>query len=569
MRLDNWFITNPDTSQQEVLKVPINENLIVKGAAGSGKTNMAIYRANQAGDNTFVIVVYTVALKKMVRYGLSELGLDKDRVVHEWSWINRGIEISGDVFCFGKRCNYECQFCEEEAIENKTIERTNHVQYERIKKHPCEEECLTNKCQYNPDFHKCDLQSRSCADENILILKVGNTIRYFAYSHKYETPRTMEGKYILGEKKKIDAGIYNKIVNDGKYMSSYGQELTIRKKTIPLEISIDFDDWVHDRFYYNFYRRSHWFTEIEVSNFHFDQNAENIVFIPAGYLFKDKGIVNYIIVDEGQDFTLSNYSQNFIPQATKSISIFGDTNQKIYSDRNCNIEDIATRFNYPMLNLNFNYRVPKTIAKVAQTIPNPQIDLIANNKKNNGNSDYPSFPKPIIKKCDSEKDELQYILNRIQTEGLDDVAILLPKEEKIKEIQEFFSQNNIGTQVRIAIDIGETPLGNRKFHRIDTLDFTNLDLPSILTYHSAKGTEFDNVFIPFADDDNGIDRNAFYVAVTRSSSRLFVTYSRELTHFIEIDENVEHISKKPIEKCNQNDKDIIFSTQDSIIILKI
>jgi superfamily I DNA and RNA helicase len=48
MRLDNWFITNPDTSQQEVLKVPVNQNLVVKGAAGSGKTNMAIYRAKQA-----------------------------------------------------------------------------------------------------------------------------------------------------------------------------------------------------------------------------------------------------------------------------------------------------------------------------------------------------------------------------------------------------------------------------------------------------------------------------------------------------------------------------------------
>jgi superfamily I DNA and RNA helicase len=108
MRLENWFITNPDTWQQEVLKFPINHNLIVKGAAGSGKTNMAIYRANQAGNNSFVIVVYTVALKKMVRYGLSELGLDKDRVVHEWSWIHRGIEISGDLFCFGtKECT--CQ----------------------------------------------------------------------------------------------------------------------------------------------------------------------------------------------------------------------------------------------------------------------------------------------------------------------------------------------------------------------------------------------------------------------------------------------------------------------------
>lgn len=42
MRLDNWFITNPDTSQQKVLKVPINQNLIVKGVTGSGKTNTNI-----------------------------------------------------------------------------------------------------------------------------------------------------------------------------------------------------------------------------------------------------------------------------------------------------------------------------------------------------------------------------------------------------------------------------------------------------------------------------------------------------------------------------------------------
>jgi len=436
MRLDNWFITNPDASQQEVLKVSVNQNLIVKGAAGSGKTNMAIYRANQAGNNTFVIVVYTVALKKMIRYGLSELGLDKDRVVHEWSWINRGIEISGDLFCL---------------IGN----------------------------------------NRYGLDNDVLILKNASQIQYFIPCNEGDS-------------------------------------------TTSLKVTIDFDDWVEDRFYYTFYRRARWFKEVDVpANFHFDQNDENkFVFIPAGYLFKAKGEVNYVIVDEGQDFTLSNYSQNFIPEAKKSITIFGDTNQKIYSDRNCNIEDIATQFKYPILNLNFNYRVPKTIAKIAQKIPIPNLDLISQNRKNNGNSDYPSFPKPIIKKCNSEKEELQYILNRIRTEALDDVAILLPKEEKVKEVHEFFSKNNIGTQVRIAIDAGLTPFGNRKFRRVDTLDFTNLDLPSILTYHSAKGTEFDNVFIPFAEEDNALSRNSFYVAVTRSSSKVFITYSRKLTSLL-------------------------------------
>lgn len=176
MRLNNWFITNPDTSQQEVLKVSINQNLIVKGAAGSGKTNMAIYRANQAGDNTFVIIVYTVALKKMVRYGLSELGLDKDKVVHEWSWIHRGIEISGDVFCFGtKECN-----------------------------------CLI----YN---------HHTCCDKNILILKESNnSVRYFAYSG-----------YSGNDSKKLEAGVYREIIRNGKYLN-----FRIRQKNTPSKFQL-------------------------------------------------------------------------------------------------------------------------------------------------------------------------------------------------------------------------------------------------------------------------------------------------------------------------------------------
>ena len=449
MRLDNWFITNPDTSQQEVLKVPVNKNLIVKGAAGSGKTNMAIYRAKQAGDNSFVIVVYTIALKKMIRYGLNELGLDKNRVVHEWSWINRGIDVSGDVFCLKEK----------------------------------------NSIELNP---------------SILILKDGDEILFFLCNDKY---KSMYGDYDILDYK-------------------------IKKTSQPIEVSIDFDDWVEGRFYSTFLRRSRWFTQVKVLNFRFNSNDENLVFIPGGYLFKQKEDVNYVIVDEGQDFTLSNYSQQFIPQAKKAISIFGDTNQKIYKDRNSNIEDVARNFNFPLLTLKYNYRIPKSIAKIAQKIPVPHIDLLGNNKKNNGNSDFPSFPKPIIKKCNSKDEELQYILNKIQIEDLDDVGILVPKEADVKVVHKFFSENNIGSQVRITENIGTTPFGNPKFRRIDTLDFSNLDLPSILTFHTAKGTEFDHIFVPFANEVNSLERSPFYVAVTRASNRIFITYTGELTSLL-------------------------------------
>lgn len=451
MRLDNWFITNPDSSQQEVLKVPLGQNLIVKGAAGSGKTNMAIYRANQAGDNSFVIVVYTVALKKMVRYGLSELGLDKDRVVHEWSWIHRGIEISGDVFCLKGGNNYGI-------------------------------------------------------NGSLLILKTNEEIRFF-----------------------VSRDDYHLIINSRKFMT-----YEVRPVDNPLEVSIDFDDWVENRFYYTFFRRARWFKQIELINFQFTPNGVNFIFIPSGFLFKDKGIVNYLIIDEGQDFSISDYQKYFISQAKKAITIFGDTNQQLYKQHGTSIDNIASNFKYPLLNLNFNYRIPKAIARIAQKIPAPHLDLLSNNRKNNGNSDFPAFPKPIIKKCNSEEDELKFILNRIETEGMDDVAILLPNNNIIEKVHKLFSDKGIGTQVRYTVDLPE----NRgagiypMFRSVDTLDFTNQDLPCILTFHSAKGTEFDNVFIPFADDDNGIERNSFYVAVTRSSNRIFITYSRRLTSLL-------------------------------------
>jgi superfamily I DNA and RNA helicase len=449
MRLQNWFITNPDTDQIQILNTPISQNLVVKGSAGSGKTNMAIYRANQAQNNTFAIIVYTIALKKMVRYGMSQLNLDKDCVIHEWSWFNRGLEISGDIFCF---------------IGN-------------------------NRFGLNP---------------NILIIQTHDSIDYY-----------------------IDENLYSFAIQNGTF-----EGLEVAQTTNNIRVSIDFDQWVEDKFYYTFYRRSRWFKKIDVLNENFSpENKNKYVFIPSGFLFRDNQLFDYIIIDEGQDFSMSDYN-NFINNAQKSITVFGDTKQQIYSDRGVGIDEIANTFNFSPLTLNYNYRLPKTIAKIAQKVTMPNIDLITNNKKNNGNSDFPTFPKPVIKKCNNWQDELDYIIKVIENEGLDDVGILLYKNEDIVRVYDYFSQKNISTQVRYTIDLVDNINAGvfPKFKTIDTLDFFNNDLPCLLTYHSAKGTEFDNVFIPFCEESNNINRNAFYVALTRSSYQLYLTYSIQLTN---------------------------------------
>lgn len=103
MRLEKWFIANLDDSQRQIIIRDPNENLIVQGSAGSGKTNLAIHRAVQASafSDSYAIVVYTMALKRMVAYGLEALDLDKERIAYDWAWEHRGFDLIGDVYCRG------------------------------------------------------------------------------------------------------------------------------------------------------------------------------------------------------------------------------------------------------------------------------------------------------------------------------------------------------------------------------------------------------------------------------------------------------------------------------------
>ena len=190
--------------------------------------------------------------------------------------------------------------------------------------------------------------------------------------------------------------------------------------------------------------------------------------------------------------------------------------------------------------MDYNYRLPKTIAKVAQQIQDVNVDLLTNNMKDGGNSDYPNYPKPIVTKYSSREKELEGILNRIKMEDLDDVAILVPDESDVREVNDFLNQRGVNTQVHYRT-------GNVvPFRTVNTLDFSNNDLPCILTYYAAKGSEFDNVFVPFANEANTCKRNAFYVACTRSSRNLYISYTGKRTSFL------KDVSKENIVEIENN-----------------
>lgn len=250
--------------------------------------------------------------------------------------------------------------------------------------------------------------------------------------------------------------------------------------------------------------------------------------------------VDYIIVDEAQDFTgreideLSNAS-------VKSIMLYGDSEQQLYKEREnketstmertLTIEEIAAHLKLKQFELQKNYRLPTTIAALAEHISTDKT-LQAKCVKI-------GIEKPRIKKFEDWKKELDFIINEINTRNYTDVAILVPFTDperapynnfhrNIKNVSAYFDEKSFSHEYKMDA-FGSNGL---------EIDFES-SLPKLLTYHSSKGLQFETVFIPFCDypghDKWFIDRyqTPLYVSLTRSYRNLYITHSNGITRFFD------------------------------------
>lgn len=507
MRLEKWFISNLDDSQRKIIVQSIDDDIIVQGAAGSGKTNLAIHRALQAkGKGSYAIVIFTVALKRMIAYGMQALGLDKERIAYEWAWTHRGFDLTGDVYC--ERINPNILYYNNGTVIQEFI---------RTEKN--------DETTYGLKF-----ANRERGEYKMFYDAFGSVSHWLKgkkYNQTYITQQPEMGiiKIPCGIMTYRDSDLTGKVFcreinpNILYLVNDTNVRKFIRTERSETTYGLDFADWVADCFYRNFGRRVSWFKEenSHVSGFSVT-NSEKYILIPSGTMYKQsENKIDYLIIDEAQDFNVSDYQGRISAHKGKSLSLFGDTVQQM-NFKGSSIEAIANVLGYKRFSLDYNYRLPKSIAKVAQQLQDVKVDLLTNNLKDGGNSDFPNYPKPMITKFSSREKELEGIVNRIKMEDLDDVAILVPDETDVREVNKYLNDRGIQTQVHYRT-------GNVvPFHTINTLDFSNNDLPCILTYYAAKGSEFDNVFVPFANEANDCKRNSFYVACTRSSRNLYISY---------------------------------------------
>jgi len=200
---------------------------------------------------------------------------------------------------------------------------------------------------------------------------------------------------------------------------------------------------------------------------------------------------DYVIVDEIQDFTKKEI-QEFIRAARKHCFFFGDTAQSIYGGLKekeggtMPIEDILTLFDNEkrpkLFPLYSNYRLPLPIAKLVQYVG---IDLDTFNERI-----YKSIETemPRILQYDNYNLQIQAIIRIIKNKNLTDVAILLPIGSEVKSMYDTLRNEGLNCEVRYN--------DKQDWHNgTDTLDF-NTENPKIMTYRSAKGLQFEAVFMP-------------------------------------------------------------------------
>ena len=249
------------------------------------------------------------------------------------------------------------------------------------------------------------------------------------------------------------------------------------------------------------------------NDFHYHWHWKNRLDCPSS---------DYVIVDEIQDFTREEI-QEFIDATKKNFFFFGDTAQSIYQGLKDTmpVNGINRLFPYDKEPKNFslyrNYRLPIPAARVAKYVG---IDLDAYDERTYKSKET-AIPKFI--KYNSLDDQISAIARIIKRNNLTDVGILLPHNDDVRTVSAMLNSNEIDHEAKY--DDKENWRNS-----VNNLNF-NTSNPKVMTYHSAKGLQFETVFLPDicplsdSDDRKISEQKALYVAMTRTYRYLYVMYT--------------------------------------------
>ena len=246
--------------------------------------------------------------------------------------------------------------------------------------------------------------------------------------------------------------------------------------------------------------------------------------------------VKYLLVDECQDFSRDEIAE-FLEYG-KICYFFGDSAQSIYKFKQPTVqcvEDTAMQTNSFFYELLQNFRVTKENMGIAGWVlpgaTKPMVEDLVNRCVRHGEE--PRFFGGL-----TVDQQLDRIVEIIKNRSLTSVGILLANntEEKASKNRDFqdyrYSVEYVKDYMKskgVPCEFKYTDMSSTELN----VDF-NSEIPKIMTWHCAKGLQFEDVFLIGCDKDLGEEwRAAMYVAATRSCERLYLMHNGPLPVYLQ------------------------------------
>ena len=252
---------------------------------------------------------------------------------------------------------------------------------------------------------------------------------------------------------------------------------------------------------------------------------------------KSNETYDYIFCDEVQDLPEDIVRE--MKKRSKKVVVAGDSNQSIYEDT-IEPDQIEKILVAEPFTLNIIHRLSRSIINIVQSLL-PGMNIWGA-KRDNTKIDVE------VRFCTakSKMKEVEYVWKEA-TKAVrvnDTAVILLPNHRKISSFLDRLCEYNKVPKWEVKTNRYNKPdytslnqhLKNQKIN----LEYVGNSYGSfqnavsnknviLMTYHSSKGMDFENVFLPYCENPLGLDASneetVFMVALTRSRKNLYISHS--------------------------------------------
>lgn len=262
------------------------------------------------------------------------------------------------------------------------------------------------------------------------------------------------------------------------------------------------------------------------------------------YQFMDDGRnYDYILSDEVQDLTPSVLRA--MNNRAQHVIVAGDSNQSIYTsdpkfhESTVTPSQINSLLSTRDIELRIIHRLSSAIIDAVKKFL-PRMNVFTDRRNL-----VPYSTQIRLCEAHNQAEEVRYIMREAQKaiNVGETVAILIPTQKSIIEFVNAALRDSGKEQWEPTTNgYGKTDWGKLNYHLSSQKmsmqyvgnSYGNFSEDNkkitIMTYHSAKGLDFDNVFIPglnhhlFIVPDETLSKTLFMVAMTRSRNNLYLTY---------------------------------------------